>query len=69
MPSYLYDIDINLNTELLIKVLVIDTQKICDEGTESNKDQYLKQIDAKMNQFSKLNPPYFIVAGHYPGLE
>ena len=45
MPNYLYDIDINLNGELLIKVLVIDTQKICDEGTDKERDEYLKQVD------------------------
>jgi tartrate-resistant acid phosphatase type 5 len=66
LPNYLYDIDINLNGELLIKVLVIDTQKICDEGTDKERDEYLKQVDMKMNEFSKVNPPYFIVCGHYP---
>jgi len=62
----LYDLDIHLNSVLLIKVVVIDTQMICDEGTDQDKENYLKKVDAKINFASKSNAPYFIVAGHYP---
>lgn len=62
----MYEIDINLNSELLIKVVVIDTQLICDEGSDEDKKDYIKRVAAKINYSSKVNAPYFIVAGHYP---
>ena len=65
-PSFLYDIQIKLNAELLIKVLVIDTQLICDEGSEQDREDYFKRVEQKFKSLSKLNSVYFIIAGHYP---
>ena len=62
----MYDIDIQLNFELLIKVVVIDTQLICDEGSSDEQDAYFQKVEEKIRIASAANAPYFIVAGHYP---
>lgn len=66
LPNTLYDIDFNLNSKLLMKVVVIDTQLICDEGSDSEKDLYLKRVEEKIKYHSDTLASYFIVAGHYP---
>lgn len=66
LPSYLYDLDIILNSELLIKAVVIDTQKICDEGTDAEMEEYLKKAIEKIEKFSNTSAYYYIVLGHYP---
>ncbi|RMZ94626.1 tartrate-resistant acid phosphatase type 5-like isoform X1, partial [Brachionus plicatilis] len=66
LPSYLYDLDIVLNSELLIKAVVIDTQKICDEGTDAEMGEYLQRVIERIEKFSETDAYYYIVLGHYP---
>lgn len=66
LPNHLYDLDIELNSELLIKSLIIDTQLICDEGTESEREVYLNKVENKIRDLSNTNAYYFLVMGHYP---
>ncbi|RNA44717.1 tartrate-resistant acid phosphatase type 5 [Brachionus plicatilis] len=65
LPSFLYDIEIFLNSELLIKAVVIDTQKICIVGTEDDKQDYLENVIKKIEESSKTSAHYFMVMGHY----
>jgi tartrate-resistant acid phosphatase type 5 len=60
----LYDVDIVLNSKLLIKAVMIDTQLICNEG--SNKAEYLNKVGAKIKASANTTAPYFLVLGHYP---
>lgn len=66
LPNTLYDIDFNLNSKLLMKVVVIDTQLICDEGNDIEREMYLKKVEQKIKYHSDTLASYFIVAGHYP---
>lgn len=65
MPSFLYDIEIFSKTELLVKAVVIDTQRICDEGTKNDQNIYLEKVVKKLNESSRTNAHYFMVLGHY----
>ena len=55
-----------MNSELLMKVVVIDTQLICDEGSSDEQEAYFQKVEEKIRIASGANAPYFIVAGHYP---
>jgi hypothetical protein len=47
----------------MIKALMIDTMLMCDEGTDAERDAYLKLVDEKMQFHTKTNAKYFIVMG------
>ncbi|CAF1145540.1 unnamed protein product [Brachionus calyciflorus] len=66
LPNYLYELDILLNSELLIKSIIIDTQKICDEGTENERQEYLDKVIRKIEENSNTSAYYYLVLGHYP---
>jgi hypothetical protein len=64
MPSFLYDIDIVMNSKLLIRAVLIDTQLICNEG--SNKAAYLRRVRDRLSRSANTTAPFFLVLGHYP---
>lgn len=62
----MYDLEIKLNSELLIKALVIDTMAMCDEGTESEKEIYFRKVENKIKDSANTKAYFFLVLGHYP---
>lgn len=49
-----------------MKVFVIDTQLMCDEGAESERHDYVDMVEDKIKFFSNTKAPYFLIMGHYP---
>ena len=71
MPSYLYTINVKtLNSPKdLIKILMIDTDKICGDHSDEKiypKGNYLDEVEKAMKEIDQSKVPYFLVSGHYP---